>query len=104
MRANGTLQYLKTAAASKNEYGEPIPAQTSFSKPYRCSIKTNSDNRKGVYEDGVFRQASFSVLLESQKLEEFNRVRLTRDGEDLGEYQVMSREQLKSVGRISILV
>lgn len=104
MRANGTLQYLTTTPASKNEYGEPIPAHTSLSKPFRCSIKTNSDNRKGVYEDGLFRQASFSVLLESQKLEEFNRVRLTRDGEDLGEYQVMSREQLKSVGRISILV
>lgn len=104
MRANGTLQYLKTTPAGHNEYGEPIPAQTSLSKPIRCSIKTNSDNRKGVYEDGVFRQASFSVLLESQTLDEFNRVCLIRDGEDLGEYQVMSREQLKSVGRISILV
>lgn len=104
MRANGTLQYLTTIPAGKNEYGEPIPAQTILSEPIRCSVKTNSDNRKGVYEDGVFRQASFSVLLESRPTEEFNRVRLTRDGEYLGEYQVMSREQLKTVGRISILV
>lgn len=104
MRTNGTLQYLTTIPASKNEYGEPIPAQSSFSEPIRCSVKTNSDNRKGMYEDGVFRQASFTVLLESRPLEEFNRIKLTRDGEYLGEYQVMSREQLKSVGRISILV
>lgn len=104
MRTNGTLQYLKVVLGGENEYGEPIEATTEWSDPIECSIKTNSDNRKGKYEDGEFRMASFTVLIESDEEAQFERVKLTRHSEELGEFRVMSREPLTTVGRIQILV
>lgn len=105
MRYNGTIQFEQTAPGGENEFGEPIPAQTGWSEPIRCSVKANSDTRKGRYEDGKFRQASYVVLIESQKLpDSIQRTRLTRFSENLGEHDILNIEPSPSVGRIQILV
>lgn len=104
MRINGTLQYQKLTPAGVNKFGEPKPATIEWSDPIECLIKTNTDNRKGVYEDGEFRQASFLVHLEARNDAAFDRIRLYRQHESLGEYRIMSREPLTSVGRIQIIV
>lgn len=103
MRTNGTLRYESVSDGGFNEYGEPIEAQSAWSDPIPCSVKTNSDTRKGVYEDGEFRQASFTILIE---LDEFphKRISLERQGESLGEYRVLSSEPLTTVGRTQIIV
>lgn len=105
MRYNGTLKYQTlTENGQVNEYGEPVAAQVSWSDPVPCSIKTNSDTRKGRYEDGEFRMASFTVLIEYREGFAAERVKLERLGEDLGEFQVISVEPLTTVGRIQIMV
>lgn len=105
MRYNGTIQYEETTNGGKNEYGEPIPAQSGWSEPIKCSIKANTDTRKGKYEDGKFRQASYVVLLECQKIPPcISRVRITRYTENLGEHDILNIEPLITVGRIQILV
>lgn len=105
MRYNGTIQYERTTGGGENEVGEPIPAQTGWSDPIKCSVKTNSDTRKGKYEDGKFRQASYVVLLECQKIPgDISRVRITRYTENLGEHDIMNIEPLVTVGRIQIIV
>lgn len=104
MRTNGTLQYQIITPAGVDEYGEPVAAESTWSEPIDCSIKTNTDNRKGVYEDGEFRQASFTVLIEDSTEIDFDRLKLIRYSENLGEYRVMSIEPLTTVGRIQILV
>lgn len=106
MRFNGLLKYQIELAESEelNEYGEIETSQSpSWSDDIPCSIKTNTDTRKGHYEDGEFRQASFTILIE---LAEFiaKRVKLSRLGEELGEYRVLSVEPLTTVGRVQILV
>lgn len=103
MRYNGTLRYEILSEGEVDEYGEPNPAQCAWSEAIPCSIKTNSDNRKGRYEDGVFRQSSFTILLECIPFP-YNRVKLERLGEALGEFRVMSVEPLTTVGRIQIVV
>lgn len=105
MRYNGVLKYEIVAESEElNEYGEIATGQSAaWSEDIPCSIKTNSDSRKGKYEDGEFRQASFTVLIEMSPAE-INRVKLSRLGEDLGEYRVLSVEPLASVGRIRIVV
>ena len=65
MRTNGTLQYQQLSVGGIDADGEPIASVETWSDAIACSIKTNSDNRKGVYEDGEFRVASFLVLLEA---------------------------------------
>lgn len=103
MRTNGTLRYQLVTEGGFNEYGESLPAATAWSDPLPCHIKTNSDTRKGRYEDGLFRQASFTVLLELVALD-CKRVSLERHGEQLGEYDVISIEPLAVVGRTQIVV
>lgn len=105
MRKNGSISFEVSHDGGKNEHGEPIQASSEWSEPIYCSIKTNSDNRKGKYEDGNFRQASFVVLMETQEIPTgSNRVKLTRLTEDLGEYDIINIEPLLTVGRLQILV
>lgn len=105
MRFNGNLKYLHTAEQdSYDENGELVVASDEWSDPIPCSIKTNSDTRKGIYEDGQFRQASFTVLTELAPMTDVKRVKLERLGEDLGEYQVISIEPLDSMNRTQIIV
>lgn len=104
MRTNGSLQYEITTPGGFNEYGEPLEATTTWSEPIKCSIKANSDTRKGKYEDGKFRQASYVVLIECKPLSNVKRIRLTRHSENLGEHDVLNIEPLTTVGRIQILV
>lgn len=103
MRYNGTLRYEILTGGGVDDFGEPIEAQSCWSEPLSCSIKTNNDNRRGRYEDGEFRQASFSILVECIPFP-YNRVKLERMGEKLGEYRVMSAEPLTTVGRTQIVV
>lgn len=110
MRENGLL-YIKQAPARSDgetgfdEDGNPIAGVPSYADPIPCYIRTVTDNRKGRYEDGVFRQASFEVLLE-QPGEHFTAsvVKLERYGDSLGEYTVQSIEPITTQGRIRITV
>ena len=108
MRTNGTLQYEIITGGGVNNDGEPIAPVTSWSDPIRCSIHANTDSRRGRYEDGLFRQASFVVLIERNAhfevdvIADIKRVRLTRGCEPLGEYFVLSVVPAESVGRIQI--
>lgn len=104
MRTNGTIQLGTMSGAGVNEWGEPIEGELVFSDKIPCSIKTNSDTRKGVYEDGVFRMASYTILVELQNCEMVTNVKVERLGEALGEYQVLSSEPLDTVGRTQIIV
>lgn len=107
MRTNGTLQYQQLSVGGIDADGEPIASVETWSDAIACSIKTNSDNRKGVYEDGEFRVASFLVLLEAdakQKFESIKRVKLMRGSEYLGEFRVISSEAIVTHGRFQIMV
>ena len=104
MRYNGHFQYLTQCASTENEFGELMESTSLWSEPTPCHIKTNSDNRRGKYEDGEFRQASFTILTELMDSLSFYRVRLERQGEDLGEFGVMNAENLESQNRTQILV
>lgn len=85
--------------------GNPIASQASWRAPIQCCIQTISDDHRGIYADGKFRRASFEVHIEFQP-EPFRptEVKLSRDGEFLGEFTVQSIELLKSVGRVKIIV
>ena len=107
MRTNG-LFYIQDVRPNEafDEYGNPIAAKVGWKTPIECSIMTNTDTRKGVYEDGVFRQASYTILLEQSTFpcKKAEMVRLTRGGEYLGEFFVLSVESLPGVGRIKVVV
>ena len=107
MRTNGKLQYQILSPGGIDDNGEPIAPTETWSDAIACSIKTNSDNRKGAYEDGEFRMASFIVLLEAdakQNFESIKRIKLVRGAETLGAYRVICSEPLVTQGRFQIMV
>lgn len=107
MRTNGTLQHQILSMAGVDVNGEPVATQETWSDAVACSIKTNSDNRKGAYEDGEFRVASFLILLEAdakKHYEDIKRVKLVRGSEQLGEYRVICSEAIVTHGRFQIMV
>lgn len=105
MRTNGTLQYCTFTEGGFNEDGEPIAAQPEWSEVIPCSIKEETNNSKGRYEDGKFNQASFTVLVETPNLPlDVKRVRLQRNGIDLGEYAVQGFPTPTTMGRTKIIV
>lgn len=110
MRTNGLL-YIKNSsrllsgATGFDDDGNPIVVDDKFLAPVPCNIRTITDGRTGVYEDGKFRVSSFEILLEDMN-EPFKAkvVKLERFGETLGEYTVQSIEPFPTIGRIKILV
>ena len=107
MRTNGKLQYQILSPGGIDDNGEPIAPTETWSDAIACSIKTNSDNRRGAYEDGEFRIASFIILLEADakmNYESIKRISLMRGAETLGEYRVICSESLVTQGRFQIMV
>lgn len=104
MRTNGNLYYLTVTGGGRNEYGESEPAETVWSEAVPCSIMRNSDSRKGVYEDGYFRQVSATVLIENALPVNPNRIRLESMDDDLGEFDVLSYMRIPGQGRYEIIV
>lgn len=104
MRINGNIRIEIRQGGGLNQYGEPIAPAISWSEKMPCLISTNSDTRLGKYEDGEFRQASFSVLTEGRLESNPTRISLERHGEDLGEFRPLRIEWLPVVNRTQILV
>lgn len=108
MRENGTLSY-KTIGVPReyfDEGGNPIATSASWSAAFPCLVKTITDKSNAKYVDGEYRAMSFEVLIES--MYDFDdtdgSVMLTRKGESLGEFRILSKEALPTVGRIRIIV
>lgn len=105
MRTNGYIQYSKHASAGFNEDGEPIAASPYWSENIPCSIKTVMNSSKGRYEDGKFNQASYEVLVETANLPTVvTRIKLFRNGSELGEYAVQGLPTPTTMDRIKIVV
>lgn len=130
MQTNGTISPAIIADAL-NEYGEVSQSDILWCNAVHCAIVTNNDTRLGKYEDGEFRMSAYTVYIsvdtsyyEALATEEdsivttadwdaiviqtqtfnFERVRLTRYDENLGEFRVQSAEVFPRMGRIVIRV
>ena len=105
MRVNGAIYYSTANNSNIDEYGEASALSTTWSGALPCSISVNSDNRIGRYDDGVFHQASYTILLEMMPFRfDADRVKLIFHGEDLGEFSVISIKPYTTMGRIEITV
>lgn len=107
MRYNGELQYLIHEGDELNEFGELIAGESSWSEPLKCSVNTRADRKNYQKQDGQFRVASFDILLplDSQfPWNERTRLKVWRDSEYLGEYDIINSELATSTGRQKITI
>lgn len=107
MRTNGTLQYEIFPCPVENEYGEIASDSPELSEVMDCFVATRAENQRARNEDGEYVQTSYAVLLElAEDIEVHNvsSVILTREGEDLGKFRVVSASRLPGVGRVQFIV
>lgn len=112
MRTNGTMTYRIGAAEGQfDDDGQPIIAESVWSEPVRCFIKTNTHDQKGVSTGGTFTREAYEVLAErmpggktaGSDLFDADLVRLVRGGRELGEFKVQDI-QCVCLDRIRIIV
>lgn len=107
MRENGIVRYKCTVRTEPiDANGDPRQADVAWSDPLPCLVRTVSESRKEAYVDGEYRAVSMEVLVESTQPYCMcaDSVKITRKGENLGEFRVIRTERLDTVGRIKILV
>ena len=105
MRTNGTMTYRTGAAAGQfDEDGQPIVAESEWSDPVRCFIKTNTHDNKGTSVSGTFTREAYEVLIERIPGGlDTDTVRLVRRNRELGEFKVQDIQEV-SLDRIKIIV
>ncbi len=105
MRTNGTMTYRIGAAAGQfDEDGQPIVAESEWSDPVRCFIKTNTHDNKGTSVSGTFTHEAYEVLIERIPGGlDTDTVRLVRRNRELGEFKVQDIQDV-SLDRIKIIV
>ncbi|WP_321437166.1 hypothetical protein [uncultured Bacteroides sp.] len=108
MYTNGTISYkAKDAEPATDEYGVPIEStgtESAWSDPIECLIQTNKHENTGSNKGGVFTMAKYNVLMESSTPITADMVRLTRQGQSLGDFPVQDNQLLETVGRVKITV
>lgn len=105
MRTNGTMTYRICAAEGQfDEDGQPITADSEWSEPVRCFIKTNTHDNKGTSVSGTFTHEAYEVLIERiPEGLDTDTVRLVRGNRELGEFKVQDIQDV-SLDRIRIIV
>ena len=92
------------AAGQFDEDGQPIVADSAWSDPVRCFIKTNTHDNKGVSVSGTFTNEAYEVLIERMPEGlDTDTVRLVRGNRELGEFKVQDIQEV-SLDRIKIIV
>lgn len=99
------MTYRTGAAAGQfDEDGQPIVADSAWSDPVRCFIKTNTHDNKGVSVSGTFTHEAYEVLIERMPEGlDTDTVRLVRGNRELGEFKVQDIQEV-SLDRIKISV
>lgn len=92
---NGTLEFATMPHAVIDKNGNPI-AETSTDSECRCTIETITENRNGRNDAGQYMNASYSVLLDEDSVEDdFNPSLVTLIHDDkgnLGQFKVQRIE------------
>lgn len=105
MRTNGTMTYRTNAAGGQfDNDGQPVIAESDWSEPVRCFIRTNTHDNKGVSVSGTFTHEAYEVLIERiPDGLDTDTVRLVRGCKELGEFKVQDIQNV-SLDRIKIIV
>jgi hypothetical protein len=100
---NGTIAAKVKTGGRLGTDGYPVKPDEAWGRPIPCHVKVSKRNNLGKQNENTFKIASYEVLIEPQPFEE-ERIRLTENGRDLGEFSVLWTEHLDAVEALKIVV
>jgi hypothetical protein len=102
---NGTIQVKIKSGGGFDEEGNPIKVEETFGEIIPCHIRPLRYNNLAFSGSGSnYINASYEVLIEIKDFQ-CERIKLiNRYGKDLGEYSVISAENLEAVCATKIIV
>lgn len=103
---NGTIELKrKTAGGINPSTGYPVASTATWDSPIPCQWLVNNHNNLGRSNDEHFTLAKYIILIEQTNAVDSEQLRLTnRNGKVLGEYSIISVEQLDAVQQTKIIV
>lgn len=113
MRINGMIWTKSPQPLTEKETpfdadGNPVQSSSEWSDPIPACIQTISENRRADYEDGKYLAGTFRIHIELPHPSNWplgiTQIKLSRAGENMGEFPVMSCQILPSMGRVEIIV
>lgn len=102
---NGTIELKqKTGGGFDPATGHPIPPVVTWGEKVPCQYLINTRDNLGRVDGEHFTKAQYSILIEQQTVAS-EQLRLTdRGGTVLGEFSIISVEELDAVCQTKILV
>ena len=101
---NGILTPMVITPAGRDEKGYMVPASSAPGAPVHCNIKTVKMNNVGKQDGNFFKIASYEVLIDLIPFSATSVKLAYDDGQDLGEFAVISTIPMRSVNLLKILV
>lgn len=104
---NGTIEFkTKSAGGIDPETGYPIkPTSVAWGDPIECQYLVNKYNQLAKTKSEPYTQATYSVLIESDRHIEGEQVRLKdKAGKTVGEFSVIQVEPLDAVCEVRIWI
>lgn len=104
---NGVAIFKKQSSVTFDDNGHPLPSVAELLEVV-CNITTLSENKKGTYEDGRYKNCTYSILIDYSSVDDnFNpvSVELTHDKKgNIGEFTIQRIEYYSLTKSIEIWV
>lgn len=102
---NGTIEFkTKTGGGFNQATGQPIAPSVSWGNPVECQYLINSHDNLGRVDGEHFTRAQYSILIEQQSVSSEQLRLKNRRGRVLGEFSIISVDELDAVCQTKILV
>jgi len=94
---------VKTGGGIDASTGYPISITETWGDTIPCQYKVNNYSNLGSTNGNKFTIASYEILIEDSSFTA-EQIKLFTDNEDLGEFSIISAEDLSNVGLIKITI
>lgn len=101
---NGLIQAKIIYGSGLDEHGEPTKGTETWTKKFECTYKPNMKRNNGRYEDGVFTQSEYEIIVFDMSFTGAEINLFNNKGSLICNKPVISIQELEAVQRIKIVV
>jgi len=100
---NGSIRAARKTGGGLDKNGNPIKLSEKWTKVMDGRVTAIQANNLKIQNGNAYADASYEILIEERPFS-YGRIKITRLGEYLGEFSVLSVEKLEAAGMVKIIV